>query len=114
MHFCAICGHLWAYRGGFRGGTTLFPFGRDFGGGLLDDEFGGLELEAGGSFVVAEDVPEGLVGLVNQGDGSFAVHQIAFGESLLQGGGEMGELAAPGEDDERKGVRSAKKKFERL
>jgi hypothetical protein len=65
---------------------------------LLDDESGGFELDAGGSFVVAEDVAEGLVGLVDQSHDSFAVHQIALGESLLQGGGEMRKLAAPGEN----------------
>jgi hypothetical protein len=39
-----------------------------------------------------------LVGLVDQSHDSFAVHQIAFGESLLQGGGKVGDLAAPGEN----------------
>jgi hypothetical protein len=65
---------------------------------LLDDESRGFELEAGGRFVVAEDVAEGLVGLVDQGHDSFAVRQVAFDESQFQRGGEMGELAAPGEE----------------
>ena len=76
----------------------MFPFGRDGAEGLVDDEFGGVELEAGGSFVVAEDIAESLVGEVGHGHGFFAVQEIAFGESLLEGGAEMRKIAAPGED----------------
>jgi len=65
---------------------------------LLDDESGGFELDAGGSFVVAEDVAESLVGEVGEGHGSFAEQEVAIGEGLLEGGGEMGQVAAPGED----------------
>ena len=83
-----------AYRGGFDGRTTFLRFGRNGCGGLIDDESGGFELDAGGSFVVAEDVPEGLVGLVHQGHGSFAAQEIAFGYSQLEGGGGAVDGAA--------------------
>jgi hypothetical protein len=76
-------------RKGFGECPGLLPFGRDGAEGLVDDEFGGVELEAGGRFVIAEDVAEGLVGEVDQGHGFFAVQEIAFGESLLEGGAEI-------------------------
>ena len=98
VHFCAVYWRLCRLRKGFDDGPRLFPFRLGGADGLVDDEFGGFELEAGGRFVIAEDVAEGLVGEVDQGHGFFAVQEIAFGESLLEGGAEMRKIAAPGED----------------
>ena len=84
VHFCAFGGEFCRFRGG--------------GGSSFDDEPGGFELDAGGSFGVAEHVAEGLVGEADQGDGSFVEHPIAVGEGLLEGGFEMGKLAAPGKN----------------
>ena len=84
VHSCAFGGEFCRFRGG---GSSSF-----------DDESGGFELDAGGSFGVAENVAEGLVGEADQGDGFLAEHPIAVGEGLLEGGFEMGKLAAPGKN----------------
>ena len=48
VHFCAFFGGS--------GSAAFLDFGRSGSGGLLDDESGGFELDAGGSFVVAGSV----------------------------------------------------------
>jgi hypothetical protein len=84
VHSCAFRSELCRFRGG--------------GGSSFDDEPGGFELDAGGSFGVAEDVAKGLVGEADQSDGPFVEHPIAVGEGLREGGFEMGKLAAPGKN----------------
>jgi len=64
-------------------------------GGDFHDEPGGFEADAGGSFAVVEDAAEGLEGGVDQENGLFVDHPIALGEGTLEGGFEMGQVAAP-------------------
>jgi hypothetical protein len=98
VHFCAVYWRLCCLRKGFGDCPGLLPFGRDGAHGLVDDKFGGIELEAGGSFVVAEDIADSLVGEVGHGHGFFAVQEIAFGKGLLEGSFEMRKIVAPAED----------------